>query len=87
MRNLRRVIIVLFDFSIRKRLTNLPALREIGFSANPRLLRVQLLSHDPITGADALHRHRTGIRVEPRAARAQPRSTAGASRAPCKHPR
>ncbi len=43
------------DFSIGKRLTNLPALREIGFSANRRLLHVQRLSHDPITGADALH--------------------------------
>ena len=42
------------DFEIGKRLTNLPALREIGFSANRRLLRVQQLSHDPITGADAL---------------------------------
>src|SRR6478672_11994614 len=42
------------DFGIGKRLTNLPALREIGFSANRRLLRVQRLSHDPITGTDAL---------------------------------
>jgi hypothetical protein len=42
------------DFSIGKRLTNLPALREIGFSANRRLLHVQRLGHDPITGADAL---------------------------------
>src|SRR5213078_558836 len=36
------------DFQIGKRLTNLPALREIGFTANRRLLRVQRLSHDPI---------------------------------------
>lgn len=43
------------DFSIGKRLTNLPAPREIGFTANRRLLRLQSLSHDPITGADALH--------------------------------
>jgi hypothetical protein len=42
------------DFGIGKRLTNLPALREIGFSANRRLLCVQQLSHDPITGTDAL---------------------------------
>ena len=42
------------DFSIGKRLTNLPALREIGFSANRRLLHVQRLGHDPITGAEAL---------------------------------
>lgn len=43
------------DFGIGKRLTNLPALREIGFSANRRLLRVQRLDHDPITGTTALH--------------------------------
>jgi hypothetical protein len=43
------------DFGIGKRLTNLPALREIGYTANRRLLRVQSISHDPITGADALH--------------------------------
>jgi hypothetical protein len=42
------------DFSIGKRLTNLPALREIGFSANRRLLHVQRLGHDPITGTNAL---------------------------------
>lgn len=34
---------------------NLPALREIGFSANRRLLRVQRLDHDPIAGTTALH--------------------------------
>ena len=34
---------------------NLPALREIGFPANRRLLRVQRLDHDPITGIDVLH--------------------------------
>jgi hypothetical protein len=43
------------DFGIRKGLTHLPALREIGFTANRRLLRVQSLSHDPITGIRALH--------------------------------
>ena len=43
------------DFSIGKRLTNLPALREIGYPANRRLLRVQSISHDPITGTDALY--------------------------------
>ena len=43
------------DFGIGKRLTNLPALREIGFHANRRLLGVQRLGHDPITGTHALH--------------------------------
>jgi hypothetical protein len=41
------------DFGIRKGLNNLPALREVGFSANRRLLGVQRISHDPITGAHA----------------------------------
>ena len=43
------------DFAIGKRLVNLPALREIGFSANRRLLGVQRLDHDPIIGTDQLH--------------------------------
>ncbi len=42
------------DFGIGKRLTNLPALRQIGFTASRRLLGAQKLSHDPITGAAAL---------------------------------
>lgn len=41
------------DFSIGKRLKNLPALREIGFQANRRLLRVQQISHDCLLGEDA----------------------------------
>ena len=41
------------DFEIRKGLTHLPALREIGFSANRRLLGVQRLSHNPIIAAEA----------------------------------
>jgi hypothetical protein len=41
------------DFGIGKRLTNLPALREIGTHTNRRRLRVQSLGHDPITGTDA----------------------------------
>jgi hypothetical protein len=41
------------DFKIGKRLTNLPALREVGFSANRRLLGVQRLSHNPIHAQQA----------------------------------
>jgi hypothetical protein len=41
------------DFAIGKRLVNLPALRQIGFSANRRLLNVQRLSHDATIGEDA----------------------------------
>ncbi len=42
------------DFGIGKRLTNLPALRQVGFTASRRLLAAQKLSHDPIAGATAL---------------------------------
>lgn len=38
------------DFGIGKRLHNLPALREVGFCANRRLLDVQRISHDPTIG-------------------------------------
>jgi len=41
------------DFGVTKRLTSLPELRQLGFSANRRLLGVQTISHDPIRGAKA----------------------------------
>jgi hypothetical protein len=41
------------DFGIGKRLTHLPALRQVGFSANRRLLGVQRLSHNPIRAEHA----------------------------------
>jgi len=41
------------DFNIGKRLCNLPALAQVGFSANRRLLDVERLTHDPTIGADA----------------------------------
>jgi len=44
------------DFAIGKRLKNLPALRQIGFSANRRLLDVQRLSHDCTIGEEAFRR-------------------------------
>ncbi len=44
------------DFYIGKRLKNLPALREIGFQANRRLLDVQRVSHDCRIGEDAFHK-------------------------------
>lgn len=43
------------DFDLRKGLTHLRDLAQIGYTANRRLLRVQQLSHDPTTGADAIH--------------------------------
>ena len=45
-----------YDFKIGKRLHNLPALREIGFRANRRLLDVQRISHDSTIGEDAFRR-------------------------------
>jgi hypothetical protein len=41
------------DFGIGKLLKNLPALRQIGFRANRRLLNVQKVSHDCSIGEDA----------------------------------
>ena len=44
-----------YDFEIGRALHNLPALREIGFAANRRLLHVESLSHDCLIGEDRLH--------------------------------
>ena len=44
------------DFGIGKLLKNLPALRQIGFQANRRLLDVQKISHDCSIGEDAFQR-------------------------------
>ncbi len=41
------------DFGIGKLLHNLPALRQVGFQANRRLLDVQTVSHDCSIGEDA----------------------------------
>jgi len=43
-----------YDFEIGRALHNLPALREIGFAANRRLLHVESLSHDCLIGEDRL---------------------------------
>ena len=43
------------DFGIGKRLENLPALRDIGFRANRRLLDVQRTSHDCHIGEDGFN--------------------------------
>jgi hypothetical protein len=42
------------DFGIGKGLGNLPALWQVGFTANRRLLGVQKISHDPADGAAAI---------------------------------
>jgi len=41
-----------YDFAIGRRLSNLPALRAVGFAANRRLLDVQRMSHDGTIGED-----------------------------------
>jgi len=53
-----------YDFNIGRRLTNLPALRKIGFSANRRLLDVQRLSHDPADGTTTLTAITEPVRTE-----------------------
>ncbi|HYN05750.1 MAG TPA: hypothetical protein VES67_00025, partial [Vicinamibacterales bacterium] len=53
-----------YDFKIGRALHNLPALREIGFAANRRLLRVESLSHDCLIGEDRLHTVTSPILVE-----------------------
>jgi hypothetical protein len=52
------------DFGIGKLLKNLPALRQIGFQANRRLLDVQKISHDCSIGEDAFEKVVRPIEVE-----------------------
>ena len=52
------------DFGIGKRLSNLPALRRIGFQANRRLLDVQRISQDCALGEDAFHGVNDPIEVD-----------------------
>jgi hypothetical protein len=52
------------DFGIGKRLCNLPALRQVGFPANRRLLDVQRISQDCAVGEDAFHQINDPIEVE-----------------------
>jgi hypothetical protein len=51
-RALRTEIVInnTYDFAIGRRLCNLPALRQLGFQANRRLLSVETLSHDCFVG-------------------------------------
>jgi hypothetical protein len=52
------------DFCIGKQLKNLPALREIGFTANRRLLEVQQVSQDCAVGEDAFRQVDQPIQVD-----------------------
>lgn len=51
------------DFYIGKRLCNLPALRQVGFQANRRLLEVERLSHDCAVGEEAMHQLNRPLQV------------------------
>jgi hypothetical protein len=52
------------DFGINKGLNHLPALREIGFQANRRLLHVQQISHDCLIGEDAFRQVNDPVEVD-----------------------
>ena len=52
------------DFGIGKRLSNLPALRRLGFQANRRLLDVQRISQDCAIGEDAFRRVNEPVEVD-----------------------
>jgi len=52
------------DFAIGKRLSNLSALRKVGFHANRRLLDVQRISHDCAIGETAFARISRPVTVE-----------------------
>jgi hypothetical protein len=53
-----------YDFEIGRALRNLPALREIGFAANRRLLHVESVSHDCLIGEDRLHTVTSSVLVD-----------------------
>jgi hypothetical protein len=60
------------DFSIGKRLCNLPELAQVGFSANRRLLDVERLISDPTIGQDAFRASADPIVVNSQRASALP---------------
>jgi hypothetical protein len=51
------------DFYIGRRIHNLPALRQIGFQANRRLLEVQTISHDCLLAEEAFQKINRPIQV------------------------
>ena len=51
------------DFFIGKRLCNLPALRQVGFSANRRILEVERLSQDCAIGEEAMWKLNRPVQV------------------------
>jgi hypothetical protein len=53
-----------YDFGVGRRLKNLPALRQIGFAANRRLLQVEQLTHDCHIGAEAFDKLQNPAEVD-----------------------
>jgi hypothetical protein len=53
-----------YDFGIGRRLRNLPALRQIGFEANRRILKVQKLTHDCCIGQQSFQQLQQPANVE-----------------------
>jgi hypothetical protein len=60
------------DFGIGRRLCNLPALRQVGNTANRRLLDVERLANDPMTGIQAFTTLSTPVTVGTQRAAALP---------------
>ena len=52
------------DFYIGKSLVNLPALRQIGFQANRRVLEVETLTHDALLAEETLQQLQRPIVIE-----------------------
>jgi hypothetical protein len=53
-----------YDFNVGRRLRNLNSLRQIGFTANRRVLEVEKVSHDCHIGMEAFERLQGPIEVE-----------------------
>jgi hypothetical protein len=61
-----------YDFAVGRRLKNLPALRQIGFAANRRVLQVEQLTHDCHLGAQAFEQLQKPAEVDGQHASALP---------------
>jgi hypothetical protein len=61
-----------YDFGVGRRLKNLPALRQIGFAANRRVLQVEQLTHDCHIGAQAFEKLQQPAEVDGQHASALP---------------
>ena len=61
-----------YDFALGRRLKNLPALRQIGFAANRRVLQVEQLTHDCHIGTEAFEQLQKPAEVDGQHASALP---------------